>query len=46
VAITLFACSIFGGYIGSKIAIRGGDKMVTNFFMIFMLISGLELIFG
>lgn len=46
VAIVLFIASVFGGYIGSKIAIKKGDEFITKIFAILMLISGLELIFG
>ena len=46
VAAVLFAGNIIGGYIGSKIALKKGDKFVTKIFVVLMLVSGLELIFG
>lgn len=35
-----------GGYVGSKIAIKKGDKFIAYVFAALMFISGLELIFG
>lgn len=46
VATALFLGNIIGGYIGSKIAIKKGNEFITKVFMILMLVSGLELIFG
>jgi uncharacterized membrane protein YfcA len=46
VAAVLFVSNIIGALIGSKIALKKGDEFVTKVFIILMLVSGLELIFG
>ncbi len=46
VAATLFASNTAGGYIGSQIAIKRGDRFITYVFVILMLISGLGLMLG
>ncbi|HET7827862.1 MAG TPA: sulfite exporter TauE/SafE family protein [Candidatus Saccharimonadales bacterium] len=46
VALVIFVGNIVGSSIGSRIALRKGDKFVTQVFIILMLVSGLILIFG
>lgn len=46
VASVLFISGSLGGYVGSQIAIKKGDRFITYVFAILMFVSGLELIFG
>lgn len=46
VAAVQFATNTVGGYAGAKIAIKRGDSFITYVFIMFMFVSGLELIFS